>query len=149
MKTGLIHFDIQTQFLASRQLPEILLSRFQSSILFLYMLIQYPNNLSSSFLQKIDRPKLPKHLFVYDASEFGLTSSTTIGCFFSSRFEKKTSGLDAVRGNWIGWELQNLLMHDIFLEVPIHLSTKQPTEILPSRSQWTISSVYNVTYPEI
>ena len=49
----------------------------------------------------------------------------------------------ALSGNLIGWEIQNVHMYMVILEIPNHLSSKLPIG-LPSKSQWTVLSVYKV-----
>ena len=51
----------------------------------------------------------------------------------------------ALSGTFIGWKLEHLQMIVILFEILTHLSPNLRTRLLPSRSQWTILSMYTVT----
>ena len=90
------------------------------------------------------------HFFVLE-----LFFSTATGCIFYSRLQSTnfefstvlkwvTLIFNALSGNLIGWEFQNLHMHVNLLEISTHLPQKLPTGLLPSRCEWTVLSLYTV-----
>ena len=70
----MIRLDIQTRF-TSKQLSGFFPPRSQLTTLILYKMIQNPYNVIPSFLQKFERPKLPKVIYMYDASSWFLAET--------------------------------------------------------------------------
>ena len=64
---------------------------------------------------------------------------------FLIALKQKLWRFNALSRNLVGWELQNLHMHVIVLEISTHLSPKLATELLPPKPQWTFLIMYKLT----
>ena len=153
---ALIPLDNWTQF-SSKQLSGICPSRPQSKNMSLLNKIEKTYVLFSAFLRKFDSPEgrklclcmmllLTRTDFFFESSRLPSSLKISTGKFWILiSFDGETIVSIALSGDSIGGEFQNWHMHVVLFEIPTHLSPRLLTGLLPSRPQWTVSSVWNVT----